>query len=82
MTESWMDSRGNMYCTVDWMYGVISGAQELWRLDESGNKFEANFKYGLGGEYPTKIDPNPDPMEELYYNVYTLLLLFLEMIWP
>jgi hypothetical protein len=71
IAESWTDSKGNMYCKVDLNYG--SGkTQELWKLDKSGNTLEVNYKFGGGGEYPTKIDPNPDPsaFPSLYYCIW------------
>ena len=66
VAESWTDSKGDMYCKVDLNYGV-SWVKELWRLDESGNTLEINYKFGRSGEYPTKIDPNADPSEFIYY---------------
>lgn len=68
--ECWIDSRGNLYCTVNLLFGVNSGSQELWRLDETGEKLEMNWKYGIGDEFPKRIDTNPDPMPDLYYGVY------------
>jgi len=68
--ECWIDSKGNLYCTVNTFFGVGSGSQELWKLDEFGEKFEMNYKYGTGDEFPTKIDPNPDPLLDMYYGVY------------
>jgi hypothetical protein len=54
--ECWIDSRGNLYCTVNLLFGVNSGSQELWRLDETGEKLEMNWKYGIGDEFPKRID--------------------------
>jgi len=69
VAESWMDSKGNMYCKVDLNYGGAR-TQELWKLDESGNTLEVNYKYkyGSGGEYPIKIDP--DVESPLYYCIW------------
>jgi hypothetical protein len=71
VVESWADSKGNMYCTVD----IISGSYKikaLWKLDKSGNTLEVNFTYGSGGDYPTKIDSTPDPnaFRRIYYCIW------------
>jgi hypothetical protein len=69
VAESWMDSKGNSYCKVDLNYGG-GRTQELWRLDKSENTLEVNFKFGSGGEYPTKIDPDVEPYGPLYYCIW------------
>ena len=73
VVESWMDSKGNIYCSVDARtYIHEDKTKELWKLDKSGKILEMNYKYAIRGEYPTRIDPNPDPdaVPTLYYLIY------------
>ena len=57
VAESWMDSEGNTYCTVDCRtYIHEDRTKDLWKLDKSGKILEMNFKYAIRGEYPAKID--------------------------
>jgi hypothetical protein len=73
VAESWMDSEGNTYCTVDARTFIHEDkTKELWKLDKSGKILEINFKYAIRGEYPAKIDPNPDPeaVPTLYYLIF------------
>ena len=67
IVESWVDSEGNIYCTVDTKYYTGSTTKELWKLDKTRSTFEEQFKLGRGGEYPTKIDPDVEPYGPLYY---------------
>ena len=69
VAESWTDSKGNSYCKADATYG-FTRSQQWWRLDKSGNTLEVNFKFGSGGEYPTKIDPDVGSDGPLYYCIY------------
>jgi len=72
IAESWTDSKGNIYCTVDTKWKIGWYTQDLWKLDKSGNIFERNYKLTIDEEYPTKIDSNPDPDAAtlLYYCIY------------
>ena len=73
VAESWMDSKGNTYCTVDTNYYGAGKAQELWKLDKSGKILEVNYKnITVRGEYPKKIDPNPEPnvIPTLHYCIW------------
>jgi hypothetical protein len=58
VAERCVDSKGNMYCTVDEKWPKGSPLKALWKLDKSGSTLEMNFRFGSGGEYPTEIDPN------------------------
>ena len=72
VTESWMDSRGHIYCTIDQKHDTGCKMQELWKLNKSGKKLEINSKHSTGEEYPTKIDRDTDLMANpiTYYMVY------------
>jgi hypothetical protein len=72
VAESWTDSKGNIYSTVDTKWKIGWHTQELWKLDKSGNILETNYKLTMDEEYPTKIDPNPDPnaFTPIYYCIY------------
>ena len=60
--ESWTDAKGNTYCTVDTRWYIQDvRTKELWKLDKSGKILEVNYKVTVRGEYPKKIDPNPEP---------------------
>ena len=71
VVESWVDSKGSLYCIVDKSAGYEK-TKELWKLDKSGNTLEVNFRFGSGGDYPTKIDPIPDPyaFRPIYYCIW------------
>ena len=73
VVDSWIDSKGNTYCTVDARtYIHDDRTKELWKLDKSGKILEVNYKTTIHGEYPKEIDPNPDPtiIPMLYYQIY------------
>jgi hypothetical protein len=57
VAASWQDSEGNLFCTVDVSYYEGNHVQELWKLSTSGNVLEMNYKKGIRGEYPARIDP-------------------------
>ena len=62
VAESWKDSKGNTYCTVDAStYIYDNKTKELWKLDKSRKILEVNYQWTFHGKYPIKIDPNPDP---------------------
>ena len=72
IVESWRDSKGNIYCKVDVIWGVGLGTNELWRLDKARITFERNWIYAFQEEYPTEINPNPDPNASItiYYTIF------------
>jgi len=72
VAESWTDLKGNMYCTVDVKWQMVGRTKELWKLDTSGDIHEINYMLSFGDEYPTTIDPDPDPnaATALYYSIY------------
>ena len=71
VAKSWMDSKGNTYCTVDAKLHEAR-TKGLWKLDKSGKILEVNYKITVRGEYPKKIDPNPDPnvIPTLHYCIW------------
>ena len=73
VAESWMDTEGNIYCTVDARLFITNDRKkELWKLDKSGKILEINYIYTIRGKYPSKIDPDPDPTitPTLYYCIW------------
>jgi hypothetical protein len=72
VAESWIDSKGNTYCTVDMRYSHGDRTKELWKLDKSGKILEVNFQITVRGEYPKIIDSNPDPtiIPTLHYCIW------------
>jgi hypothetical protein len=72
IAESWIDSRGHIYCAINAKHYSGAKTQELWKLDKSGKKLEINMKETSGEEFPTKIDRDTDLMANpiTYYMVY------------
>jgi len=70
IVESWRDSKGNIYCKVDAIWGGGLGTNELWRLDKARITFERNYIYAVHEEYPTEINPNPEASIAVYYMIY------------
>ena len=73
VAESWMDLKGNTYCTVDARWYIHDDrTKELWKLDKSGKILEVNYQITVRGEYPKIIDPNPEPtiIPTLYYCIW------------
>jgi hypothetical protein len=71
--NSWMDSKGNIYCTVESRTYIHNDrTKELWKLDKSRKIYEANFITAIRGDLPREIDPDPDPniIPTLYYQIY------------
>ena len=72
IVESWTDSRGHIYCTIDQKHMTGCKLKELWKIDKSGKMLEINSKQATGEEYPTKIEHETDIMANpiMYYMVY------------
>jgi hypothetical protein len=73
VVQSWMDSKGNIYCTVDTKYKTGCVTRSLWKLNESRDILEVNYTETVGSTYPETINPKPRSRQQSGFVLSDLL---------